>query len=67
MTNNLAQLGETVTESYDPANAMWHFMTTPVPDSTVAKETTGKIFTTTVNTATPTTNAPTTKTKHKRF
>ena len=23
---------------------MWHFMTTPVPDSTVAKETTGKIL-----------------------
>ena len=40
MTNNVAQLGETVTESYDPVNAMWHVMTTPVPDSTVAKETT---------------------------
>ena len=46
---------------------MWHFMTTPVPDSTVAKETTGKIFTTTVNTTTPTTQVPTTQAERERF
>ena len=56
-----------ITESYDPANAMWHFMTTPVPDSTLAKETTNKVLTTTVNTTTPTTQAPTTIVKRKRF
>ena len=45
---------------------MWHFMTTPVPDSTVAKETTGKIFTTTFNTTTPTTHAAT-RAERERF